>query len=135
MPYSQSLPFSKGLPPPPAHSPFFNKYPYQRPLLPYVKTPIKPFVHHHHKHPHPPHHHQPPPHTKVQSGAQKWSQIHIKTLLIIGGHVRMYYRWSRYISDASSYNRSFPCMAATYPYAITTQRKARKTPGRGLSVP
>ena len=65
VPYSQSLPFSKGLPPPPPSSPFFTKYPYQRPLLPYVKTPIKPFVHHHHKHH--PHHHPPPFHTKVKA--------------------------------------------------------------------
>ena len=62
VPYSQSLPYSKGLPPlQPRPATFFNKYPYQRPNLPFVKTPIKPFVHHHRPRP-PPQPHHPQPH-------------------------------------------------------------------------
>ena len=33
------------------------------------------------------------------------------------------------------YRRSFPCMEATYPYAIKNQRKARNAPSRGHFVP
>ena len=33
----------------------------------------------------------------------------------------IYYGWDYYIADTSAYNRSFPCMEATYPYAITNQ--------------
>ena len=38
------------------------------------------------------------------------------------------------LRTAPMYNRSFPCMEATYPYAIETQRKARNAPSRGLWV-
>ena len=47
----------------------------------------------------------------------------------------IYYGWDYYIADTSAYNRSFPCMEATYPYAIKTQQMARNTPSRGLWMP
>ena len=34
-----------------------------------------------------------------------------------------------------AYIRTFPCMEATYPYAIKNQRKARNAHSRGLWVP
>ena len=40
----------------------------------------------------------------------------------------IYYGWDYYIADTSVYNRSFPCIEATYPYAIKNQRKARNAP-------
>ena len=48
---------------------------------------------------------------------------------------RIYFGWDYHIADASAYNRSFPCMKTTNPYAIKTQRKAWNAPSRGLRVP
>ena len=45
---------------------------------------------------------------------------------------RIYYGLDQYIADTNSYNRSFPCMEATYPYTIKTQQKTRNAPSRGL---
>ena len=45
---------------------------------------------------------------------------------------RIFYGWDHYIADTSDYTRSFPCMEATYPYAIKNQRKTRNAPSRGF---